>query len=519
MEDLQRVAKKFHKDTNSLPETITRNYYRKNSKLAAAAEREFASFSEFRKAAWPNISTDKKEKPKFGRDNIEVIRDDSNKGKKRRYFVTTAVAGQSLHDPFFHSIKTYCEKNKAELVILPMHGVRARHEQYPEELKEYAHHMVSHYTFNSKICAFDIMLKPQDIIPLTGLPRLGQKSNSIIVASPKQQMKVVPVSTNSTPHILQSTGSITCPDSYTYTRRGVLGRQDHVLGGVVIEIPDDGTFLHRQVRIDSLGGFYDLDSYYLKEKQGLGARAEAMVVGDIHAGFVDPTARKAWFELGKTVRTKRIFLHDLMDGCSISHHHENDLMAKVSRPANVATLEAELETVGKELQLWQQHFPDAEIIVVASNHDEHLNRYLKEGRFVKDHANVLLALELGRYYFSGLNPIEEYLKLKMGITGIRWLKRDEDYRVEGIQCGLHGDKGANGGKGGVHSIELSFGRAMVGHAHTPQIFRDTWVVGTTSYLQRDYTIGYASSWLHTSGLIYPGGQRTLITSINGRWRM
>jgi len=512
--ELTAIAKTFAKKFNKQPIDITRNFYRKMSKLGEAYDSIWGSFSIMKEDILGKSSQD----PKFTRDSITGVKNDSSKKSKRRYFVTAAIAGQSINRLFLASIESFCALLGAELVILPMYGVLKKDEEYPDELKQMADHMVSEYIFNSNLRAFDVMLKPQHVIPLTGLPRLGQKNSSIIVASPKQQMRVVPISNRKLPHIIHSTGCINIPDTYTYTRIGVLGRQDHIQGGLIVEIQDDEIFHIRQVQADDKGGFSYLNKYYQGDKVE-DAEVEAFVLGDYHAGFHDESAVKAWLEVTELCNPKHLLLHDLFDGYSISHHHENDLKVKVNLPEHVSTLERELATVSQEIRRWQKKFPKLNLVVVRSNHDEHLDRYLTEGRFIKDPANLMLSLDLAKESFTFKNPLEEYLRVKHGIENVRWLKRDEDFKVAGIQLGRHGDKGMNGARGSVHSTELAFGRAVVGHAHTPQIFRETWVVGTTSIMDRDYMKGHPSSWLHTSCLVYKNGQRSLVTSISGNWRI
>jgi hypothetical protein len=90
--------------------------------------------------------------------------------------------------------------------------------------------------------------------------------------------------------------------------------------------------------------------------------------------------------------------------------------------------------------------------------------------------------------------------------------------VEGIECGLHGHYGANGGKGGLKSFARIGVKTITAHAHTPGIEEGAYRVGTSTKLTRGYTHG-PSSWLQTHCLIYPNGKRTLINIIDGKWRL
>ena len=98
------------------------------------------------------------------------------------------------------------------------------------------------------------------------------------------------------------------------------------------------------------------------------------------------------------------------------------------------------------------------------------------------------------------------------------MKIDEDYKVAGIQLGVHGHLGANGSRGSLANMEKSYNKSVTGHSHSPAILRDAWVVGTSSRLRLDYNQG-PSSWLNTFCLVYPNGQRQLINIIEGKYKL
>jgi len=83
---------------------------------------------------------------------------------------------------------------------------------------------------------------------------------------------------------------------------------------------------------------------------------------------------------------------------------------------------------------------------------------------------------------------------------------------------VHGDKGPNGSRGSVKSMEVSYGQSITGHSHTPEIVRGAWQTGTSTYLKLGYNKG-ASSWLQSSCLLYKDGSRQLINVINGKYKL
>lgn len=508
IKEFVRLNKKY-KEANPKG-SVTRDFFRKNSKYNDASwSGIWGSFRIFK---------DEATKSTFSRESIDISQDDSCNTTKRRYFVTAAISNAELDRDFFDSVVTYCKTTNTKLVILPMRGVKSSDSGYTEELIEYADYFATDYIFNSNLVAKDFLISPQVINPLTGLDRFGQKSYSLIIASPKQFMNVVPVSHESIAHTMHSTGSITIP-TYATTKQGKLAEQDHCRGGLIVEIENNTIFHIRQIQCDNSGGFNDLGNYYSKNKVEP-KRASAIVLGDMHMGFEDETACTAWHECIEATNPKFIIMHDIFDAHSISHHHMNDIERQVNRKVEIDTLEKELNHIGTTLKAWSDKFPDKEIVIVRSNHDEFLDRYLKECRYRNDRVNHKLSLKLAYWLIEGNNPLEEYITRNFNLKNIVWLKREKDYKIHDIMISSHGDKRANSfWSGNIASAEKAYGNAIIGHSHTPQIFRNIWQVGTSTSLMLDYNKGAPSSWLHTSCLLYKNQQRQFITAIDGHWHI
>jgi hypothetical protein len=297
----------------------------------------------------------------------------------------------------------------------------------------------------------------------------------------------------------------------------MLAEEDHIIGGIVVEIESPEIFHLRQVQSARDGSFYDLDKFYTPNGVS-SATAEAFVWGDVHCGSEEKSALKAWKEVMDTVKPKQIFWHDILDSRSISHHEEHNITKKANRPEKFKLLSTELDNVSKFVQEWTTKFPKTQFNVVRSNHDEHLDRYLDEGRFVFDHNNYRLALDLAILRCEGNNPLAEYVKKKVGKkNNLRWLKRDEDVKIAGVQLAAHGDIGPNGTKGTIAGTERSYCNAITAHLHSPRVLRGSWQVGTSTEYRLSYTSG-PSNWLHASCLLYKNGMKQMIISIDGSWR-
>lgn len=448
--------------------------------------------------------------------------------KHRRFVVTTAITGAKVHAGFLAAIKTYCRENDAVLLVLPNldpASIVAR-KRFLDPVLTHEFLVGRDLRINKNLFISSIKLSAKHIDPITGLGRIGQREGSFIYASPKQRLKMVATSNNGLPHALMTTGALTLPaydsDRYMSHRTSYIAEHDHIIGAVVVEVQDDRRFHFRQVQADKQGRFADLDRLYSADGS-TAVTPEALVLGDWHSRQNDPVARAAFVDgvgsLRDAVRPRVVVLHDGFDGLSISHHEEGNVILKARRAnALQLSLEEELRLYAKDLDFLASKFE--RVVVVQSNHDEFLHRYLSEGRYVDDHLNHGTALRLASAMVdSGRNPVQvgvEMFGLKHG-DRITFLSRDEDYKVAGIELGAHGDKGANGSRGSLRAMEAAYGSSVSGHAHTPEILRSAYQVGTCSILRPDYAKG-PSSWLHTSCLVYRSGARQLVNVIDGAWR-
>lgn len=473
----------------------------------------------------------------FDRDAIEKV--EQKVGKHSWYFVTTAVLGCDVWKPFYDTITNFAKRKKALPLILTAQDPAAAVAQYakkqnPEKwfvdiLKSFPglQLVVADLALNDNIFLSAIKLTAKQLDPITGLGRLGQRNGSFIFASPKQRLKLVPTSNEDLPHAMMTTGAVTRPnydtDLYKSDRLSVLATNDHVMGGIIVEVPDDTTFHFRQAQADKRGGFIDMGIHYKADGTATTVRPEALVLGDWHSGETDPDARQAFVGASNSLITrtkpKRLVIHDGFNGMSVSHHEAKNATLRAQRAAaNQLSLEAELTTYMKDLE-YLASFPFVdEVVVVWSNHDAFLTRYIEDGRYIEDPQNYKLGLELAHYAVGSRNPIQAFVE-RRGIKNLDklvWLNEDQDYKVAGVELGTHGHRGANGARGSLHAMEDAYSNSISGHAHTPEILRGAWQVGTCSKLKLNYNKG-VSSWLHSSCLLYSNGARQLINVIYGQF--
>ena len=480
------------------------------------------------RASFPNKFFDVSVESLYSPKAISNLRDRVANCKK--FVITTAVNGCDVHDDFYAALKKYCKTNDAQLLVLvssdPAANLPVYNRKWGTISAKLQNDMIvlEDTRLNSNVFISTIKLSAKSIDPTTGLGRIGQRNGTFIYASPKQRLRAVATSNKKLPHFLMTTGSVTVPnyntELYMSQRTAYIAENDHVLGAIIVEIVDDQIYHFRQIQANSKGVFFDLGKEYSANSIKT-SRPEAFILGDWHSGSTDPTARRAWEEVSLLLKPKKIFLHDAFDGLSINHHEENKHILKAKRAeTGQLSLESELKGLAQDLQ--DMLDLTDEVIIVKSNHDVFLEHYLQKGKYVEDPHNHKLALKIASAYLDGLDPLKFGVSLffqdKEKWSKVRWLSIDDDFQVEGIQCGAHGQLGSNGAKGSLQAMEAAYGNSVSGHSHTPEILRGAWQVGTSSLLKLEYNRG-ASSWLHSSCLVYPGGARQMINSIEGSWRL
>ena len=436
-----------------------------------------------------------------------------------KYIITTAQRGGLPNWNFLKGLESYAKLHKTKILILPTNG------RYPSSTKLDQNEILHSYLTNNfevvegdhnltkKLDIRFFPVKAQQMDPTTSWDRFVGYDKSAIMPSPKQRMRVVPTSNTETPKVLMSTGAITQPN-YKPNSWGTKAKLDHIFGAVIVDLKQDGKFDFRQLRATQNGVFYDLGTRFDGEQTPVKERLEALIMGDYHCEQVNLKMLKDTYQLIDELNPKYIVFHDLFDGFSINHHDTNMLVYKTWKKTNQHTsLEAELYRVGQHLTAMKKNSKDSKLIVVKSNHDEVIDRYLEAGRFVDDPENIDIALKLFQEMRKGNDPLKRGIEIAYGkIPGVKFLSRDDDFKIRGWQLANHGDLGANGGRAGIRSLEQACGKAIYGHAHTPQIYRNVFVVGTSTGLKLNYNRG-PSSWLNTHALLPANGQPQLINYI------
>jgi len=332
-------------------------------------------------------------------------------------------------------------------------------------------------------------------------------------------MKVIPNSNVDLPKVLMTTGAVTQPHYANKGRINNTAREDHKYGAIIVERVNGTTYHYRQIDALKNGKFCDLGVEYKGTSRPKKAKTKAVVLGDLHGVAINPKAHKANIEQIKHLKPEYIVLHDVFDGASVNHWVENKEYGRVYAHQHFGLdLEKELDQTRKLINTYAKLIPNSKVIIVKSNHDERIDRWLDESRYTREPQNNILGHRLFLNKYDGLDPLEEGLKLTGSLEpNIRFLSRDEDFKLKGFQLGNHGDLGSNGARGSMRTKEYANGKSITGHTHSPEILRNTYVVGTSTSLKEYYTKGF-SSWMNTNAVLYDIGKVQMINSMKGKWR-
>lgn len=454
---------------------------------------------------------------------------------KSRLLITSAQNGTPAHAGFLATLKVAAEHLDAELVVIPLRyknptsSFTARDESqdwWAEEVMPYLYNQRKKLGPNLVLVG-DVKIQPTASSPLTGFESLTG-AESCVIGHPKMQFRSVPAPTGRFPKILSTTGAVTVRN-YSDTKAGALGEFHHFLGAVIVEL-DTKRFHLRQINADrKTGAFTDLNLTFSPEGVSKAPPALGLVMGDTHAKFTDPSVDAATFGPGGIVETldaQTLVFHDLFDGYSINHHHAgNPFIAQAKYRAKMGNVREEVEHA---VEFVKQRAAGRKAVIVASNHDDFLSRWVIGTDWRTTPGNAAFYLETAQAMLESTkmtphgaeyaDPFAHWVNKLKGKAAIRCLELDESFKLGGNECSAHGHHGPNGAKGTVKNFSRLGAKMITGHGHSPGIEDGHYRVGTSTPLRLEYTNG-PSSWLNTHCVVYASGKRSLITIVEGEWHL
>lgn len=414
----------------------------------------------------------------------------------KRYLITSAQKGATPNKEFLETLEGYAKHNSVnEIIVLPMAGKSITDEVLHPYLQEKDYSFISSdHRLNDKIKISNYEIKPQQINPTTGLARFAKADISTIFASPKQVYQPIPNHSHKVPKVLLTTGACTHPRYNMNNRIGRIAERDHEYGAILVETGLRQEYNFRHLKGQKNGKLIDLN-YQYDGTHMTKTQPEVLILGDLHNGCTNKKVEKANFQMIHDYKPKKLVLHDVFDGSSISHHEMGQLVTRAQKH-NQLNLEKEIKSLHDKLHEYSKAMGNNQIYIVKSNHDEFLDRYLQAARFVDEPQNAYFASKVLTAMIEGYDPLEYSMSMVGTIPkNVTFLSRDEDFTIRGLQLGNHGDKGANGSRGSFRSLEAAFGGSVTGHGHAPYMSRNLYRVGTSTNLDLGYNVGL-SNWMN-----------------------
>ena len=164
-------------------------------------------------------------------------------------------------------------------------------------------------------------------------------------------------------------------------------------------------------------------------------------------------------------------------------------------------------------------FEKYNVVVVRSNHDDFLDRWLKSTDWRKAGTlkNSLEYMEYSALLLKGEAPngVIPYL-INKRYPKFKTLGRSDSYVVNGWELGQHGDIGSNGTRGSLLQFRKLNTKIIVGHYHSPGRKDGALAVGTSTKLRVNYNLG-PSGWLHSHVIIHEDSKAQHINFIKGEF--
>ena len=431
--------------------------------------------------------------------------------EKKRYIISSAQTASPCNIQLLKNMEAYAKFIDAEI------GIIATRYKNPTSLwceEGDVWDTVTHPYLTAKrqqlhknlLLLADLKIQATSLHPTNGIECFGNQA-SVVVGSPKIEMRVVPSLENQPQKFLHSTGSVTAP-SFTDTVAGGKAQEHHSYGFIVIEIENEDVVHIRNVSAHEDGSFNDL-IYRVDGETVFKESTNVMVWGDLHFAQKDKKVTEAFRKVSSDLGVKTAILHDVYDAQSMNVHNLKDSVVQHKlMTEGKDDFKKELQQMYKELNWFENNME--ETIVVSSNHDDMVDRCLTRGDWRDNLKNAQIFIEMLGVKLSGkadTGVIPYYINRKY--KNIKALGLDDSYIKYGVELGLHGHQGPSGSKGSLLSFSKLSIKTIVGHSHSPAIKGGCYQVGIACGMNHGYNHGL-SSWAYGSCTLNKYGKRQMI---------
>lgn len=459
----------------------------------------------------------------------------------RRFILTSAQNNTKVPEPLWDNLQALRSHYDAQLMVGtftynknaygPMavkrgsQGAKEQQLWYDERLYDYMRDERVEIAPGLMWCG-EMNILPTAVRPLAELHTYTGPASGVFPHS-KIAMQSVATGKFEATKFNYTTGACTMVN-YIKKLAGLRAEFHHTYGALLVEVDEDGTWFARQLNADRKWRIHDLnivaDGGVVKQTDGI----EAIVWGDIHRRYLDPVvAELAWGKGGvlDELKPRFQFFHDILDFRSRNHHERDNIHKLFQRYAEgTDSIVKELEEIVGFLHVAGREW--CQSVVVNSNHDRAMERWLREAEWRRDVVNAEFYLQAQAAWLEAIRRKEEFLLLEWALHGagapddVLFLDRDQSFRIckGSIECAMHGDEGPRGARGNSGNLGRIGAKVNMADKHACEIRESVYTAGTSSLLDLEYNHG-PSDWSHTHILNYPNGKRALLTMADGRWRV
>lgn len=499
------------------------------------------------------------------------------RGVRAVYFLGAAQDNTDIYSAFLTNVEAYASwyrrnmRCTSDILISGFTYNKSLFEDHASQNSFY-HERVLPYLTNERVRISDrvdfcgeMNILPTKVAPLSGFDSYTQNRWGIFPHA-KVQLESVPTMRGELSKQNMTTGCFTRPN-YVQKTAGHKAQHHHIAGCVIVEVIEDGRFFCRQIIADEeTGSFQDLDRVVDGGEISTGNRIDVSTPGDIHTRQIDNVCSRVLFGIepnydepprnGRRVwetssaptmisdlRPRFVMGHDILDFLTRNHHGIKDPHKQFEHYVNGQ--ESVYDEVGEVAMLAthiEGRLEDGELVIVDSNHDRALMRWLKEADYRKDPVNAEFFLRCQAEVYASIRRREKGFSIvewamrnlypDAPCSAVRFLRPDNNlhrsaaererfgagFKINGVEHTYHGHNGSNGARGSLQGFSKITDKVTFGHIHTPGIRDGAAAAGTTSLLDLGYNDG-PSSWAHAFVVQYPTGKRAVITMQGDRYRM
>jgi hypothetical protein len=456
------------------------------------------------------------------------------------FLVTAAQNATPVHPVWWKVMEQIAGFTGAERMVIPFRyknptsswsGSQKNAEYWAKEAQPYLWN--TRYAMNANLVLLaDMKIQPTAKDPLTGKEVMTGLSSGII-GHTKIQTRSVATPSGKMAKLMLTSGACTVPN-YSDTNAGREGKFHHSLSAVLVET-DGKLFWTRRIHFDEKSGSaidVGTGKRYFADRIEKAPRALAVSKGDVHVRVVDPDVVAGTYGDGGLMdRANPLYdiHHDLLDAQSCNPHDLADPFLQAAKFD--AGADNVCDEVNEAISFVRKHASNQRTgrhrksVIVWSNHDDMLSRWVKRADWKEDPRNSEFYLETALYMrrnavktASGMTypAAFRYWFEKAKVRNARMLQQDESFVLRGVELGMHGHEGPNGARGSIRNLRRVGLRSIIGHSHSLGEDEGCSQNGTMTHLRLGYNTG-PSSWLNAHTVLNADGKRQFVVFINSRW--